>query len=101
MAIRRLRLRDRPELLRNDIRSRRQTMIRLVYFTAIIMMAIWLGHVVLGSFFNLRSEGQALADRAVVAVEFPATVRNIKVDVGAGDDWHKRGRLWQQKQGGS
>jgi multidrug resistance efflux pump len=83
MAIRRLRLREQPELLRNDIRPRRQTLIRLVYFATIIMLAIWLGHVFLGGFFYLRSEGQVLAEQAVVAVEFPATVREVRVDVGA------------------
>jgi multidrug resistance efflux pump len=83
VAIRRLRLRELPESLPNEIRSHRQAVIRIVYFATIFALALWLGNMFLGGFFYLRSEGQVLGAQAVVAIEFPATVRDIHVDVGA------------------
>jgi len=82
MTIRRLRRRDQPASLHSDARSRRQTVIRVVYFTSILALALWLGDLFLGGFLYLRIAGQVLAEPSVVAVEFPVTVRDIKVHEG-------------------
>ena len=82
MAIRRLRPRTLTELPPNDVRPRRQAVIRYVYFSTIFMLALWLGNTFLGGFFYLRSEGQVLGEQTVVAVEYPATVRHVFFDVG-------------------
>jgi multidrug resistance efflux pump len=82
MAIRRLRPRKLSELPPNEVRPRRQAVIRNVYFSAIFVLASWLGHTFFGGFFYLRSEGQVLGEQTVVAVEYPATIRSVLVDVG-------------------
>lgn len=82
MAIRRLRARSQPELLPNEVRPRRQTVVRWVYFATVLLLAVWLGDLFLGGFFYLRSEGQVRGESAVVAVEFVATVRDIRVQDG-------------------
>jgi len=82
MSIRRLRLREQPEALRNEVRPRRQATIRCVYLASIAILALWLADMFLGGFFYLRSDGQVLAEPAVVAVEFPVTVRQIAVNEG-------------------
>src|SRR5690348_14606460 len=82
MAIRRLRPRKLSDLPPNEVRPRRQAVIRNVYFSTIFGLALWLGHTFFGGFFYLRSEGQVLGEQTVVAVEYPATIRSVLVDVG-------------------
>ncbi|PPQ31796.1 HlyD family efflux transporter periplasmic adaptor subunit [Rhodopila globiformis] len=82
MAIRRLRPRTLSELPPNEVRPRRQAVIRYVYFSTILLLALWVGNTFLGGFFYLRSEGQVLGEPTVVAVEYPATVRHVFLDVG-------------------
>lgn len=82
MSIRRLRLRGQPEALPNEVRQRRQVAIRFVYFTTVVLLALWLADMFLGGFLYLRSEGQVLAEPAVVAVEFPVTVHVVTVSEG-------------------
>jgi multidrug resistance efflux pump len=82
MAVRRLRARALPELPPNEVRPRRQVVIRYVYFSTVFLLIAWLGHTFLGGFFYLRSEGQVLGEQTVVAVEYPATVRRVHFDVG-------------------
>ena len=82
MALRRLRLRSQPEMLPNEVRPRRQAAVRWVYFGTILLLALWLGDLFLGGFFYLRSEGQVRGESAVIAAEFTATVRDIRVQDG-------------------
>ena len=82
MAMRRLRLRAQPEMLPNEVRPRRQAAVRWVYFGTILLLALWLGDLLLGGFFYLRSEGQVRGESAVIAAEFTATVRDIRVQDG-------------------
>jgi hypothetical protein len=82
MAVRRLRARALPELPPNEVRPRRQVVIRYVYFSTVFLLIAWLGHTFLGGFFYFRSEGQVLGEQTVVAVEYPATVRRVHFDVG-------------------
>lgn len=82
MSMRRLRQRQRSEALPNEVRPRRQTMIRCVYLASIALLALWLADMFLGGFLYLRSEGQVLAEPAVVALEFPVTVQAVTVSEG-------------------
>ena len=82
MSIRRLHRRKPQQELANDVRRRRQGVIRLVYLGSILLLALWLGDLFLGSFFYLRSQGRVVGEAAVVAVEFSATVRDIQVHEG-------------------
>jgi multidrug resistance efflux pump len=83
MGIRRLHVREQPESLPNEVRPRSQAAIRCLYLSSIALLALWLADMFVGGFFYLRSEGQVLAEPAVVAVEFPVTVQ--AVTVGEGD----------------
>ena len=78
------RLKPRPNLyaLPNQVRSHRQTVIRWTYIACVVGLAAWLGDLFLGSFFYLRSEGMVLAEPAVIAAEFPVTVRKLLVREG-------------------
>ena len=63
----------------NEPRSRRLTLIRWLYLTGVLMGAIWLGNFFLGDRLFFRSEGLVLGEPAVVAAEFPVTLRDILV----------------------
>jgi multidrug resistance efflux pump len=78
------RLKPRRELytLPNQPRSHRQAVIRWVYLASITALAVWLGDIFLGSMLYLRSEGMVLAEPAVIAAEFPVTVREVLVRAG-------------------
>jgi multidrug resistance efflux pump len=78
------RLKARPSLhtLPHQPRSKRQAVIRLVYFSALLGLAAWLSDLFLGSLFYLRSEGLVLGEPAVIAAEFPVTVRDLLVREG-------------------
>jgi multidrug resistance efflux pump len=82
MSIRRLRRREQPEALPNEVRPRRQAAIRCIYLASIGLLALWLADMFFGGFFYLRSEGQVLAEPEVVAVEFPVTVQAVTVREG-------------------
>ena len=52
--------------------ANRQAAIRLFYFAAVLLLALWLGDLFLGSLFYLRSQGLVTAEPAVIAAEFSA-----------------------------
>ena len=62
--------------------ANRQAAIRLFYFAAVLLLALWLGDLFLGSLFYLRSQGLVTAEPAVIAAEFSATVRALPVHEG-------------------
>jgi multidrug resistance efflux pump len=80
--MRRLRYRRGVDALQNQPRSRRQALIRWVYLASIAGLAIWMGDLFFGSLLYLRSEGLVLGEPAIVAAEFPVTVRAILVRAG-------------------
>ena len=82
MAIRRLRPPSLQGVLPNDVRRRRQSVIRFVYFSSLALLALWLGNLFLGGFVYLHSEGQVMAEPSLVGVEFAATVRSLPVHEG-------------------
>lgn len=70
----------------NEPRSHRLSIIRWLYLTAVLTLAIWLGNFFVGDRIFFRSEGLVLGDPAVVAAEFPVTVRDILVREGESID---------------
>ena len=66
----------------NEPRSRRLTVIRWLYLTGILVLAIWLANFFWGDRLFFRSEGLVLGEPAVVAAEFPVTVHDILVREG-------------------
>jgi multidrug resistance efflux pump len=80
--VRRLKLHLPRETFTNEPRIHRQSVIRWIYLTIVAGLAIWLFNLFLGSFFYLRSEGMVLGEPAVVAAEFPMTVREISAHAG-------------------
>jgi len=80
--MRRLKKRQLIDRLPNEPRRRRQALIRWIYIASIVGLAGYLVDLFLGGLFYLRSEGLVLGDPAIVAVEFPVTVREIKVREG-------------------
>ena len=73
----------------NEPRSHRLTIIRWVYLSTVAVIVLWLGNFFLGDRIFFRSEGLVLGEPAVVAAEFPVTVKDILVregeSVNAGD----------------
>jgi len=57
-------------------------MIRWVYIGTVVGLVAFLGDLFVGNLFYLRSEGLVLGDVAVIAAEFPVTVRDIYVRQG-------------------
>lgn len=82
--MRRLKLRTVMDALPNEPRRRRQAVIRWVYITSVIGLGFFLTDLFAGGLFYLRSEGLVLGDQAVVAAEFPLTVREVRVREGEG-----------------
>src|SRR5215831_12847089 len=80
--MRRLKLRPKLHALANEPRSNRNAVIRRVYFACLFVLAAWLGDLFFGSLLYLRSEGLVLGEPAVVAAEFPVTVRDLLVREG-------------------
>jgi multidrug resistance efflux pump len=80
--MRRLKFRQAADALRNEPRRRRQTVIRWTYIAGVVGLAVVLGDIFLGSLFYLRSEGLVVGDLAVIAAEFPVTVREIRIHQG-------------------
>jgi multidrug resistance efflux pump len=70
----------------NEPRSRRLALIRWLYFGGLFLLAVWLGNFLFGDRLYLSSEGLVLGEPAVVAAEFPVTVRNILVREGQSVD---------------
>ena len=66
----------------NEPRSHRLTIIRWVYLITVAVIVIWLGNFFLGDRIFFRSEGLVLGEPAVVAAEFPVTVKDILVREG-------------------
>jgi len=69
-----------PQL--NEPRSHRLTVIRWLYLTSVLALAIWLGNFFFGDRIFLRSEGLVLGEPAVVAAEYPVTLRDVLVREG-------------------
>src|SRR5215467_10712837 len=80
--MRRLRERRSQDDLKNQVRPRRQSIIRWLYLASVVVLAGWLGNLFFGDFFFFRSEGLVLGDPAIVAAEFPVTVRYVPVRDG-------------------
>jgi multidrug resistance efflux pump len=66
----------------NEPRSNRLVLIRWLYFSGLVVLALWLGNMLFGDRLYLSSEGLVLGEPAVVAAEFPVTVRDILVREG-------------------
>lgn len=66
----------------NEPRSNRLVLIRWVYFAVLVLLILWIGNLLFGSRLYLSSEGLVLGEQAVVAAEFPVTVRDILVREG-------------------
>ncbi len=80
--MRRLRLRPRPDTLNNDIRRSTVVWTRAVYFGILLMLGLWFGDFLFGSYLYLKSEGMVVAPSATISTEYPATVRDIDVREG-------------------
>jgi multidrug resistance efflux pump len=80
--MRRLKLRPQLHTLPNEPRSNRNAVIRWVYFLSLFALAVWLGNLFVGGLLFLRSEGLVLGEPAVIAAEFPVTVRDLLVREG-------------------
>jgi multidrug resistance efflux pump len=80
--MRRLKFRRIGDSLPNEPRRRRQAVIRWIYISAVVGLAAVLGDLFVGSLFYLRSEGLVVGDLAVIAAEFPVTIRDIRVHQG-------------------
>ena len=80
--MRRLITRRAPDGLKSQPRAFRQNLIRWIYLASVLGLAVWLGDLFFGGLFYFRSEGLVLSEPAVVAAEFPATVRNLTVREG-------------------
>ena len=77
-----LKRRTLPQGLPSEQRSRRLTVIRWMYLTGVLALAIWLGNFFFGDRLFLRSEGLVLGEPAVVAAEFTVTLRDVLVREG-------------------
>jgi multidrug resistance efflux pump len=80
--MRRLKFRRVGDSLPNEPRRRRQSVIRWIYIAGVVGLAAVLGDIFFGSLFYLRSEGLVVGDVAVIAAEFPVTIRDIRVHQG-------------------
>lgn len=80
--MRRLRLRPRPDTLNNDIRRSTVAWTRAVYFGILLLLGLWFGDFLFGSYLYLKSEGMVVAPSATISTEYPATVRDIDVREG-------------------
>lgn len=66
----------------NEPRSHRLMLIRWVYLGVVLVLGLWLGNFLYGDRLYLRSEGLVVGDPAIVAAEFPVTVKDILVREG-------------------
>lgn len=80
--MRRLRLRPRPDTLNNDIRRSTVAWTRAVYFGVLLLLGLWFGDFLFGSYLYLKSEGMVIAPSATISTEYPATVRDVSVREG-------------------
>jgi multidrug resistance efflux pump len=80
--MRRLRERRNQGDLKNQPRARRQSIIRWLYLASVALLAGWLGNLFFGDLLLFRSEGLVLGEPAIVAAEFPVTVRYVPVRDG-------------------
>jgi multidrug resistance efflux pump len=60
----------------------RRTLTRLIYFSALIAFAAYLGNTFAGGYIYTRGEGLVIGEPAVVAAEFIATVTDVLVKDG-------------------
>jgi multidrug resistance efflux pump len=77
-----LKRRALSQALPNEPRSRRLTVIRWVYIASVTTLGLWLINLFFGSHFFFRSEGLVIGKSAIVAAEFPVTLRDILVREG-------------------
>lgn len=63
-------------------RSKRLAVIRWIYLLSLFGIGLWLANLFMGDRIFFRSEGLVLGEPAIIAAEFPVTVRDIKVKEG-------------------
>lgn len=80
--MRRLKKRSPPDVARREARHRKQAWTRWIYIGVVLGIFLWLGDLFFGSLIYFRSDGMVLAERATIATEFPARVREINVREG-------------------
>lgn len=72
-----LKKRTLPQVVANEPRSRRVTLIRWVYIGTVLALAMWTANFLIGDRIFLRADGMVVGEQAVVAAEYPVTVRHI------------------------
>ena len=72
----------RPLQVTKEPRSTRLSLIRWVYIAVLLAFTLWLGNFLFGDRLFLSGEGLVVGEQAVVAAEFPVTVREILVREG-------------------
>jgi len=77
-------LKQRREVhaLSSQPRTHRLTVIRWLYIAGVLALGVWLLNFTFGGLLYLQSEGLVVGEPAVVAAEFPVTVRDILVHQG-------------------
>ncbi len=63
-------------------RRNRLAIIRSVYLAGIAMLVLWILHFTLSGVLYLRADGMVVGTPAVVAAEFPVTIRELRVRQG-------------------
>jgi multidrug resistance efflux pump len=81
--MRRLKTRIASHTAPNEPRSRRMLLIRWTYFILMIALSLWIADFLVGDRVFLRADGMVVGEPAVVASEFPVTVRSVLVREGA------------------
>ncbi len=80
--MKKLQSRARPDRLTNELRPRRTALSRWLYLGVLGVLALWVGDLLFGGFFFLRSDGIVLAPSVTVSAEFVGTVRSLSVHEG-------------------
>ena len=75
----RLTRRPRIDTLQNEMRRRRNSWDRWIYFGLVGAFLIWIGDLFVGDLFYLSAEGLVLSDRVVLATQFPAQIDELRV----------------------
>ena len=69
----------RIDTLQNEMRRRRNSWDRWIYFGLVGAFLIWIGDLFVGDLFYLSAEGLVLSDRVVLATQFPAQIEELRV----------------------
>lgn len=81
--MRKLKSRARPDTLINQLRPRRSAVSRWIYLAMLTGLTLWVGDLLFGGFFFLRSDGIVLAPSMTLSTEYVGTVRSLRVHEGA------------------